>query len=133
LLRETQVSRVWARQKGQLDNMPDAYAVMRAARQLLADAAAQGDGVAVQALREELPSYLKARRMTDPGLADELAKAEMPFLSGAARAARQLEGELQVAWPRILAGFQMARRDLAGQSHLSILPGWREGERIQVS
>jgi hypothetical protein len=131
LLRETQVSRVWARQKGQLDSMPDAYAVIRAARQLLADAAAQGDGVAVQALREELPSYLKTRRMTDPGLADELAKAEMPFLSAAARAARQLEGELQVAWPRILAGFQMARRDLTGQSRLIVLPGWREGERIQ--
>jgi hypothetical protein len=132
LLRETQLGRVWARQKGQLDNLPDAYAVLRAARQLLADAASQGDAVAVQALREELPSYLKTRRMTDPGLADELAQAEMPFLSGAARAARQLEGELQVAWPRILAGFQMARRDLTGQSRLSILPGWREGERIPL-
>jgi hypothetical protein len=132
LLRETQLGRVWARQKGQLDNLPDAYAVLRAARQLLADAASQGDPVAVQALREELPSYLKTRGMIDPGLADELAQAEMPFLSAAGRAARQLEGELQVAWPRILAGFQMARRDLTGQSRLSILPGWREGDRIPL-
>jgi hypothetical protein len=133
LLRELQVQRAWQRAARLLDAMPDGPAVARQLDALIQDAARVGDRAMLQALREEVPAYLQARRMPDLDVLDRIAEAEAPHLPPVARAALQVEKQARAGWPRVQAAIQMARNNVSGMGGLYSLPGWHPTEQLNIA
>lgn len=133
LLRELQLQRAWQRAVRLLDAMSDAGAVVRQVDQLIREAADGGDLPTLQALEEELPSYLKARNVFLPDVVDRIAEAQAPHRPPVARAALQVLKQAREGWPRVQAAIQMARRGVAGQGGLAALPGWYPSEQLNIT
>jgi hypothetical protein len=133
LLREMQVQRAWQRAVRLLDAMADAGAVARQVDALIREAADGGDLPTLQALEEELPSYLRARNVFLPDVADRIAEAQAPHRPPVARAALQVLKQAREGWPRVQAAIQMARNEVAGQSTLVALPGWHPTEQLNIA
>jgi AraC-like DNA-binding protein len=133
LLRELQLQRAWQRALRLLDAMPDSGAVMRQVDELIRQAADAGDRALLQALEEELPSYLNARNVFLPDVLDRITDAQAPHLPPVARAALQVARQARVGWPRVWAAIEMARSNVQGKASLMVLPGWAPNEQLNIT
>lgn len=104
--------------------------------EVIQQAGERGDLVTLQALREELPSYLFAAKWQDDytkALLKLIAQAELPLLTPEQRTARLLEAELSTGWYNLTMGAEHARLEASGQwETVTVLPAWEKGTTIPV-
>jgi hypothetical protein len=132
LLFESQLQRAWQRSMRTLDATPP-QRLVAVAQDLVKGAAENKYAPSVEALRQELPSYMASK-----GAAmDErwIATIMRPYLSPAGRAAMAALEELTRGWANLQAAFWIARRyasDTTGEK-IDALPGWTGAHDVQLA
>lgn len=126
--RELAVGRAWQRAARLLDSgQADPIELIR-------EAVDAGDLTMLQAFREELPAYLRARSqksLSDValGLIDDL---ETPLLSPAQQEAKAMRLELERDLPQLGTTAQLVSRSIATGETLTVVPAWQWREVIGV-
>jgi hypothetical protein len=125
ILSELRAQRLWSRMRRKLDAHQDNAALLRAVEDIIDRAGREADRLTIQVLREELPDYLAARRLTAPQIFDWLNQAELPLMTPEQRQARQALMTLEANLPRVLAAIDTARQAIAKKAFkVPSLPGW---------
>jgi hypothetical protein len=125
ILTELKAQRLWARIRRKLDAYTEQASLLRGLEAEIEQAGREGDRLTLQVLREELPDYLAARRLTMPQVFDWLDQAEVPLLTPEQREARKALIELEQNLPRVLAALDTARRAMEKRAFkVPALPGW---------
>jgi len=127
IARELGLDRAWRRSErllasGEADAMS-----------LIQEAAERGDLTTLQALREELPSYLRAKGQTSivKLSLDLINKLEAPLLPPALRSAREVELELERGMPQLNSAAEFIRWALRGD-RVTVIPDWEWKKTINI-
>jgi hypothetical protein len=125
ILEELKAQRVWGRIRRKLDAFAEPSSLLRGLEDLIDKTARDGDRFTLQVLREELPDYLAARRVTAPQVLAWLDQAELPLLTPEQREARKAIAVLEENYPRVQAALDMVRRAAQKKAFkIGGLPGW---------
>ncbi|HXG66365.1 MAG TPA: hypothetical protein VNO70_14800 [Blastocatellia bacterium] len=127
MARELKLSRAWARVQRSLDSGLGLI-------QTIQEAAEFGDLAALQAMREELPSYLRSKGQDEliNRALEVLGKVEMPLLPPEQREAREVETEVNRGWPQLTATTEWIEMALNGDNGVSVVPGWEWKKTITI-
>lgn len=125
LLNEVRKSRAWDRYRRLLDSGADPLSVV---------SRAEGDAVALEALREELPPYLESNgRAFEAQLAvARVSELEEPLLRPVVRTGRKLLAELDTGMYGVNLSLTYAQSELSGWGNQNVLGGWERGSVVQV-
>ncbi|MGB9799622.1 MAG: hypothetical protein ACPLUL_05960 [Thermanaerothrix sp.] len=125
VLNELKAQRAWGRIRRKLDVFGEASSLLRGIEDMIDQASRNADRFTLALLREELPDYLAARRVTAPQVFDWLDRAEIPLLTPEQREARKALAVLEENYPRVQAAISMARGAAEKKSFkVAALPGW---------
>jgi hypothetical protein len=127
IARELALDRAWRRSERLLDS-GEADAMS-----LIQEAAQSSDLTMLQALREELPSYLRAKGQTSISklAVDLITKLETPLLPPAQREAREAEIELERGMPQLNSATHFIRGAVNGD-RVTIIPAWEWKQTLSV-
>lgn len=126
LARELALDRAWRRVERLLEAGEDPTTLIR-------EAAEAGDLTSLQALKEELPAFLRAKGQTPvvkPAL-DLITRLETPLLSPEHREVRAVELELSASMPQLNSAVEFVRMGIEGQP-VTVIPDWPHKQIIRV-
>lgn len=125
ILHELQAQRTWGRIRRILDTAADGSTLIRTIEAVIESAQKEGNRAALSVLREELPPYLGARKVTAPQIHQWLDTAEVGLLTPEQREARKALQTLEENYPRVLAAIDEVRRACLKKAFkIAALPGW---------
>jgi hypothetical protein len=93
-------------------------------------AGARQDRASLRAMRDELPAYLDAHRMSGPLYNATMAAldlAEGPLLGPVEKYARDLQTEMALGLQKLTQAANMAKYEAAGSDEYGYLPNWSGG------
>lgn len=133
ILEELKAQRVWERIRRKLDAHADPSSLLRGIEAEIDQAGREGDRFTLKVLREELPAYLAAHRMTSPQVTAWIDQAEVPLLTPGEREARKALMTLEENYPRVLAALSEVRHAAAKKAFkVAALPGWN-GKALRLN
>lgn len=133
LLREVRMDKAWRRVERILDGTGDRAALIRTVFDLVDGAIKQDDQVTLAAIDQELPAYFQARSMVmPPDLTERVRQARAVHASPQERQALALQEELEAGFPRLMAAFGLAKREIQEKATVAVLPGWAEDEQVAL-
>lgn len=126
LVRELAIGRAWRRAERLLNTGSDAIG-------LIQEAAEASDLMMLNALREELPTFLRSTGATptiQPAL-KLIDRLELPLLGPDQQAAREVEAEIASGLPQLNSAIEFIGWAISGQD-IKVIPGWAHREVINI-